>query len=173
MTKRLREALRAHRHLRGERVLYRADGGVMTESALKELVAVMPKDMPGFRIETDGIARIPEELAVRLGRHRMEVGDTVYGRRGDIGSRPCRSPSAPQGIWDQLYAEFIDQRFYGDNPNVLTRSPRASNEMRTRLFRMVADDTKRRETAYTLLGHIEDWRLDYGRPPAERRHPDN
>ena len=39
MTTRLREALRAHRHLRGERVLYRADGGVMTESSLKELVA--------------------------------------------------------------------------------------------------------------------------------------
>ncbi len=39
MTARLREALRAHRHLRGERVLYRADGRAMTESSLKELVA--------------------------------------------------------------------------------------------------------------------------------------
>ena len=39
MTKRLREALRGHRHLRGERVLYRADGRSMTESSLKELVA--------------------------------------------------------------------------------------------------------------------------------------
>jgi type I restriction enzyme S subunit len=48
---------------------------------------VMPKDLVGFRIESDGIARIPEELADRLGRHRMEVGDTVYGRRGDIGRR--------------------------------------------------------------------------------------
>lgn len=48
---------------------------------------VMPKDMQGCRIETEGIARIPEELADRLGRHRMEVGDTVYGRRGDIGRR--------------------------------------------------------------------------------------
>jgi type I restriction enzyme, S subunit len=48
---------------------------------------VMPKDMQGYRIETVGIARIPEELGDRLGRHRMEVGDTVYGRRGDIGRR--------------------------------------------------------------------------------------
>jgi integrase len=39
MTKRLKEALRGHRHLRGARVLYRADGGVMTESALREAVA--------------------------------------------------------------------------------------------------------------------------------------
>jgi integrase len=39
MTLRLREELRGHRHLRGERVLYRADGRSMTESSLKELVA--------------------------------------------------------------------------------------------------------------------------------------
>jgi integrase len=39
MTSRLREALRAHRHLRGARVLYRSDGGVLTESALREGVA--------------------------------------------------------------------------------------------------------------------------------------
>ena len=48
---------------------------------------VMPKDMKEFRIESEGTARIPEELANRLGRHRMKVGDTVYGRRGDIGRR--------------------------------------------------------------------------------------
>jgi hypothetical protein len=39
MTNRLREALRSHRHLRGERVLYRADGRSMTESSLKEQLA--------------------------------------------------------------------------------------------------------------------------------------
>lgn len=48
---------------------------------------VMPKDLIGFRIECDSVARIPETLADKLGRHRMEVGDTVYGRRGDIGRR--------------------------------------------------------------------------------------
>jgi len=35
----LKEALRGDRHLRGERVLYRPDDGVMTESALREAVA--------------------------------------------------------------------------------------------------------------------------------------
>ena len=48
---------------------------------------VMPKDLIRFRITVESIARIPEELASRLGRHRMMVGDTVYGRRGDIGRR--------------------------------------------------------------------------------------
>ncbi|MES2474835.1 MAG: restriction endonuclease subunit S [Verrucomicrobiota bacterium] len=48
---------------------------------------VMPKNMIGFRISVEDIARIPEELAAKLGRHRMIPGDTVYGRRGDIGRR--------------------------------------------------------------------------------------
>ncbi|MBA2960704.1 MULTISPECIES: restriction endonuclease subunit S [Ramlibacter] len=48
---------------------------------------IMPKDIAGSRLKTDGFARIPEDLAARLSRHRMEVGDTVYGRRGDIGRR--------------------------------------------------------------------------------------
>jgi type I restriction enzyme S subunit len=48
---------------------------------------VMPKNMIAFRIVSDGIARIPEQTAERLTRHRLIEGDTVYGRRGDIGRR--------------------------------------------------------------------------------------
>ena len=48
---------------------------------------VMPKDLIGFRIRPDSIARIPEATADKLGRHRMQPGDIVYGRRGDIGRR--------------------------------------------------------------------------------------
>jgi type I restriction enzyme S subunit len=43
---------------------------------------VMPKDLIGFRIRTDGIARIPEETADKLSRHRMQPGD--IGRRAFI-----------------------------------------------------------------------------------------
>jgi len=48
---------------------------------------VMPKDIVDFRISVASIARIPEVLVDSLGRHRMIPGDTVYGRRGDIGRR--------------------------------------------------------------------------------------
>ena len=48
---------------------------------------IMPKDILGFRIVTDSIAYIPEDLANSLGRHRLQLGDVVYGRRGDIGRR--------------------------------------------------------------------------------------
>jgi type I restriction enzyme, S subunit len=53
---------------------------------------VMPKDLIGFRIRTDTIARIPEETADKLSRHRMQPGDIVYGRRGDIGRRAFLMP---------------------------------------------------------------------------------
>jgi len=53
---------------------------------------VMPKDLIDFRVAVEGIARIPEALAAKLSRHRMRAGDTVYGRRGDIGRRAFISP---------------------------------------------------------------------------------
>jgi hypothetical protein len=37
---------------------------------------------------------------------------------------------------------------------------------------MVADDPKRSKSAFTLLGQIEEWRLEHGRPAGEPRHPD-
>jgi type I restriction enzyme S subunit len=60
-----------------------SDGGVPV---------VMPKDLIGFRIRTDSIAHIPEATADKLSRHRMKLGDIVYGRRGDIGRRAFIMP---------------------------------------------------------------------------------
>ena len=48
---------------------------------------IMPKDIKNNKVDCNGTARIPESLADKLGRHRMLPGDTVYGRRGDIGRR--------------------------------------------------------------------------------------
>jgi len=48
---------------------------------------VMPKDLATFRVSTETAARIPAHLADELGRHRMQRGDIVFGRRGEIGRR--------------------------------------------------------------------------------------
>jgi type I restriction enzyme S subunit len=48
---------------------------------------VMPRDLADLRISVESVARIPEHLANKLGRHRMIHGDAVYGRRGEIGRR--------------------------------------------------------------------------------------
>jgi len=46
---------------------------------------VMPVNLLDYRIREDGIARISPEDLNRLGRHQLQPGDIVYGRRGDIG----------------------------------------------------------------------------------------
>ena len=53
---------------------------------------VMPKNILDGKIDTSDIAFISEENANRLGRHKMAVGDIVYGRRGDIGRRGLIGP---------------------------------------------------------------------------------
>ncbi|MDI6528953.1 hypothetical protein QMA71_25760 [Pseudomonas otitidis] len=78
----------------------------------------------------------------------------------------------PQGIWDQLESAFVERRPYGQNSNVFTQHARASNELRILLFRMAIGDEKRRRSAFMLLGQIEEWRLEHGRPMGEPRHPD-
>jgi type I restriction enzyme, S subunit len=49
--------------------------------------SVMPKDIVNDRISSDTIARVSEADAVRLSVHRLQPGDIVYARRGDIGRR--------------------------------------------------------------------------------------
>lgn len=78
----------------------------------------------------------------------------------------------PRGVWEQLESAFIERRPYGQSPNVFTEHARASNELRVRLFRMARGDEKRRKSACMLLGQIEKWRLEHGRPTGESRHPD-
>lgn len=77
----------------------------------------------------------------------------------------------PQGVWDQLESAFVEQRPVVHNPNTFTLHARASNALRTRLFRMAFHDPRRRESAFMLLGNIERWRLEHGRPTSEPRHP--
>jgi type I restriction enzyme, S subunit len=45
---------------------------------------VMPQDLSNRRVSTIRVARIKESDAVRLSRHRLEVGDIIYSRRGDV-----------------------------------------------------------------------------------------
>jgi type I restriction enzyme, S subunit len=48
---------------------------------------VMPKNIIEDKISTEEIARIGKEDVERLSQHKLQKGDIVYGRRGDIGRR--------------------------------------------------------------------------------------
>ena len=78
----------------------------------------------------------------------------------------------PQGVWNQLESAFVEERTNGLNPFDLTLHAQSSNDVRVRLFRMAREDGRRRKSAFTLLGKIELWRLQHGRPTDEPRHPD-
>jgi len=64
-------------------------GSQLHESDYRErgIPVVMPKNLIDCRISIDDIAFIGEDDADRLRQHRLEKGDIVYGRRGDIGRR--------------------------------------------------------------------------------------
>jgi len=51
------------------------------------LPVVMPKNIVEGKVSVEDIARISEANVVRLAQHKLQEGDVVYGRRGDIGRR--------------------------------------------------------------------------------------
>jgi type I restriction enzyme, S subunit len=46
---------------------------------------VMPKDIIDGYVDESTIARVSDDHVNRLSRHKLSLGDIVYGRRGDIG----------------------------------------------------------------------------------------
>lgn len=46
---------------------------------------VMPKDMVGGRVDRTSVGRVNQATAERLKAHRLEPGDLVLARRGDVG----------------------------------------------------------------------------------------
>ncbi len=66
---------------------------------------------------------------------------------------------------------FLEHRPYGTSGNAYTVSPLGCNAVRKRPFEMVISDPRRKESAFALLGQIEVWRLEHGRPADEPRHP--
>jgi hypothetical protein len=82
-----------------------------------------------------------------------------------------RSPAVPYETWRQLEGVFVEQRSHGKDSNVYTPAPRSSNAIRNQLLEMATLDARRKKAALSLLGQIELWRLEYGRPHGEPRNP--
>lgn len=81
-------------------------------------------------------------------------------------------PPIPYQLSQGLERLFLERRPYGKSENTYTLEPRSANEIRRRLFDMVLTDDSRMRSAWTLLGQIELWRVENGRPTSEPRHPD-
>ena len=83
--------------------------------------SIMPTNIGENRIVEDGIVRITEEDANRLGQHRLRAGDIVYSRRGDVEKRSlirareegwlcgtgCLKVRLGSGVVDPLFASLF------------------------------------------------------------------
>jgi len=86
----------------------------------KGVPVIMPINISENQILEDGIARITEEDANRLARHRVQVGDIIYSRRGDVERRAlirqrqhgwlcgtgCLKVRLGRGVADPLFASY-------------------------------------------------------------------
>jgi len=81
-------------------------------------------------------------------------------------------PAVPYEIWKQVEGTFVEHKSVSAESNAYTPAPRSSNPIRSRLFEMATTDAGRKKAASSLLGQIEVWRLEYGRPNGEPRNPD-
>jgi hypothetical protein len=80
------------------------------------------------------------------------------------------TPALLRETWKQIEAAFVEHKPHGSNTNTYTLAPRSANQVRARLFDMAKRDKERMKTASNLLGQIEVWRLEYGRPNGEPRN---
>ena len=81
------------------------------------------------------------------------------------------TPSIPPALMKNLESVFVERRTYGSSENTYTLEPQSANDIRSRLFEMAVSDESRKHSAWSILAQIESWRIEYGRPTTEPRHP--
>lgn len=171
-----------------------------TRRTRKLLLSLVDPDITGITLTTklrhehelvDRLAELTQrspEAATRLQRLcnrdlpelNRQILSKVLGRIGTpeaLGASlnlidDTKSSPIPIDVWHQFESAFVERRPYRQDSNSFVQHPRASNDLRLRLFRMALQDPKRKRSASILLGQIEEWRLEHGRPALEPRHPD-
>lgn len=148
--------------LRGDAPLFLAD--VLSEVSARDktfstqLLAVC-KTRPSLR-ERAVLAR----ACGRLGT--SEALDAALYLLDDEAERPI-----PFEVFSALEELFLEKRRDARIANAYSLVPRAASDIRARLWEMATHDRGRRRSASELLARIDAWRLEYGRPPGEPRHP--
>ena len=144
------------------------------EDALVARLAELAQRSPEVAVWLEGLCDrdLPEHNRHVLSRIMASLGtDEALALNLNLVDDANPSP-VPRGVWDQLEAAFVEQRPVRRSPNAFTLHARVSNALRATLFAMALRDPRRRKSAFMLLGRIERWRLEYGRPTGEPRHPD-
>jgi hypothetical protein len=80
-------------------------------------------------------------------------------------------PPIPFEVGELIESAFVEKRPSVTFQNSYTLEPRSSNVIRKVLLEMSEKDEKGKRSASSLISQIEEWRLEYGRPNGEPRHP--
>jgi hypothetical protein len=96
-------------------------------------------------------SEIGSEDAMLAAVHILHGTMSLYGDRG-------------------LETLFLERRPYGSSGSFVF-VPRNAEQVRSELFRMVLNDPTRCKIAFSILGQVEVWRIEHGRPNNEPRHP--
>ena len=81
------------------------------------------------------------------------------------------SPPVPFELVRAIEDILVARRPHGSSGVTYNLMPQSGGQIRRRLIELVLNDAHRRRFAFGLLGEIEGWRLDYGKPVSESRHP--
>jgi NACHT conflict system protein len=99
---------------------------------------------------------------------RLGTTDAVFAGLNLIDDN--QNPSVPYDLLKAIENVFLERLPYRTTGSYILVS-RSSNEIRAKLFEMSVTDVRRKQTAFSILGQIEVWRLEHGRPSTEPRHP--
>lgn len=115
---------------------------------------------------------LPHPMRLSLADSITQIGtrDSLLAGLGLI--HDDASPPVPPALLKNLETVFVERRPFGNAGNTYSLEPRSANEIRSRIFAMALSDDARKRSAWYILGRIESWRLEYGRPSSEPRHPD-
>ncbi len=124
-------------------------------------------------------ARLIELCTVRLSPARRELLGRVISEFGSPELTMAGldlidddgEPPVLDGVRRALERALVEHRPHGESSNVFTLVPRSGSELRARLFHLFTEDESRSRSAEQLLGDVDDWRLDHGKPASEPRHP--
>jgi hypothetical protein len=83
-----------------------------------------------------------------------------------------RSHRWPYFVLEEAFQELcLIKRRTPPDSNSYTLEPTPAVELRRRLLEIATAGDRRSRNAFSLLGQIDVWRLEHGKPPREPRHP--
>lgn len=173
-------------------------GRLNTESARRALLSFVDPDIPSIGVSISFDYHNTEIYAAFVGgwgrqdftlRYRLltlsqgnlsaaqqRLLRAIYHELGDedamiAGVNLLQGSLSPWSSDRGIEVQFLERQPSGHSSGSFVLVPRNAERARAELFQKVLNDADRSKAAFAILGQVEVWRLEYGRPLGEPRHP--